>query len=166
MEWNQRSQVTLWVPWGAAGRAPHLSPDLAAPAGISDYATKQWGGRDPGCQERSLQKLFWLICRIALCFLYGCGPIVVGGGWAYCRPGTYTRACMSCHGLASVQRGPCCAIAALTSPSTNPASTRTAQTPPFERLSTTQASSARFTPSAFAPSSSMRRQIRPLAPST
>ena len=37
-------QFSLWVPWGAAGQAPYLVPDLAAPAGISDYATKQWGG--------------------------------------------------------------------------------------------------------------------------
>jgi alpha-N-acetylglucosaminidase len=44
MEWNQRSQVTLWVPYGPLGQPPHVTPNLSAPHGIAGYATKQWGG--------------------------------------------------------------------------------------------------------------------------
>ena len=44
MEWNQRSQVTLWVPYGPLDQPPHMTPNLSAPHSLSTYATKQWGG--------------------------------------------------------------------------------------------------------------------------
>ena len=44
MEWNQRSQVTLWDPFGPPGEPPDVTPNLSAPSGLLDYATKQWGG--------------------------------------------------------------------------------------------------------------------------
>ena len=44
MEWNQRSQVTLWVPYGPADQPPFIRPNLSHAHGIAGYATKQWGG--------------------------------------------------------------------------------------------------------------------------
>ena len=48
MEWNQRSQVSLWVAWGPPDQPPHLKPNVSL-SDIAGYATKQWGGL-----ERSL----------------------------------------------------------------------------------------------------------------
>ena len=58
MEWNQRSQVTLWVPYGPTGKPPYVQPNLSAPHGISGYAAKQYGGLERSIHAQRYRLFF------------------------------------------------------------------------------------------------------------